>query len=235
MTPGPVLVVGSGGGCGASLLAGGLALAWAAAGEPAWLLELDLENGDLAGAWGLAGDRTIADLVAVAGELEPDHLRDAAEPHPSGVMVLAAPGAPGSAGPWGAASVARLVAVAGGEGRVVVDAGAGLSPVGLAAAGAAARVLVACTRTLAAARRAGRMVGALAPVGCAGRAALVAVEGPSRGELSARALGRVVGAEVAAELPWEPRAAVRLAAGDWPAGRRRGLTEAIARVAEALA
>ena len=65
------LVAGASGGCGASLLAGrSLALAWAQAGAAAWLVELDLERGDLAGAGSSPGDRTIADLRPVAAELD---------------------------------------------------------------------------------------------------------------------------------------------------------------------
>ncbi len=95
---GPLVVAGASGGCGASLVAGALALRWAAAGGRPWLVELDLERGDLAGAWGLPADRTIADLVPVAAELDGGHLRAAALPHPSGVSLLPGPGAPGRRG-----------------------------------------------------------------------------------------------------------------------------------------
>lgn len=229
-----VLVVGAGGGAGATLVAGALALAWSTAGTPAWLVELDLENGDLAGAWGLSGDRTLGDLVAVAGELEEAHLRQAGQSHSPGLRVLVAPAASGAASPWGPEAVARLVEVVRGEGRVSLDGGGGLSPVALAAAARADRILVVCRASVAAARRAGRLVATLSASGLGARAGLVVADGPGRVEIGARALARVVGVDLVAEIPWDARQAGRIGGGRWPSGRRRGLGASLERLAEAL-
>jgi pilus assembly protein CpaE len=232
---GPVVVLGASGGCGASTVAGALALCWAVEGTRPWLVELDLERGDLAGAWDLPRERTVADLAPVAAELDAGHVRAAAFPHPSGVVVLAGPGAPGAEAGWDRSSIHRLVEVVAGQGRVAVDAGPGLSPVAAAAVERAGRILVVCAPTLAAARRSRRLIEAAAERGAEGRTAVVVAQGPSRAEIGARALGRALGASVAAELPWAHADAGELGAGRWPSGRRRPLRAAVERLAEALA
>ncbi len=80
-----VVVVGACGGCGASMIAGALALAWARDDARVWLMELDLERGDRGGAWDLPAERTLDDLAAVADELDSGHLNRAVHAHPSGV------------------------------------------------------------------------------------------------------------------------------------------------------
>ncbi len=235
MTGPAVVVVGACGGCGASLVAGGIALAWAAAGEATWLVEIDVERGDLAGAWGVSVERGLADLASVSAELDAGHLRQAGHAHSSGAMLVLGPGTPGAGSPWDAAGVARLVEVAGGEGRVVLDAGAGLSTLAIAAAEAATRVLLVCPPSVAAARRARRLVEALAGTGADRRSALVVSAVPGGSDLSARALARAVGVEVVAEVPWDEGDARQIAVGRWPGGRRRGLGAALSRLSEALA
>jgi MinD superfamily P-loop ATPase len=234
MTGPAVVVVGACGGCGASLVAGGIALAWAAAGAATWLVEIDVERGDLAGAWGVSADRGLADLVSVSAELDAGHLRQVHHAHPSGAMLVVGPGTPGAEALWDAAAIARLVEVAGSEGRVVLDAGAGLSSLAIAAAQAANLVLVVCPPTVAAARRARRLVEVLG--GGPARRVALAASGVSRGgELSAGALARTVGVEVLAEVPWDERDARQIGVGRWPGGRRRGLGAALSRLAETLA
>jgi pilus assembly protein CpaE len=231
---GATLVLGASGGCGASLIAGGLALRWAADGSRPWLVELDLERGDLAGAWDLPAERTVGDLAPVAAELDARHVRAAAFPHPSGVVVLPGPGTPGAAAGWDRESVGRLLEVVAAEGRVVADAGAGLSRVAAAAAERAGEVIVVCAPTLASARRARRLLDAVEAAGRSRRAVVVA-HGPVRGDLGARALGRALEAGVVAEIPWAEAEAREIAAGRWPGGRRGRLRGAIERLAEALA
>lgn len=227
-----VTVVGAAGGCGASTLAGALALHRARAGAAVWLVELDVDRGDRAEAWDLAPERTLADLAAVADELDAGHLARAAHEHDTGVRLLLAPGEPGTAGAWAPAATERLLsaardAVAAG-GWVVADAGTGLGPRAAAAADLADVTLVVCPPTIAGARRARRIAEA-APGRCA-----LAVAGPAGQELGARALARAVGAPVAAELPWEPREASRLSVGRWPSGRRTCLAAAVGALAETL-
>jgi pilus assembly protein CpaE len=228
-----VVVAGACGGCGTSLVAGGIALRWAARG-PAWLLELDLERGDLAGEWGIEADRTLADLAPVAGELDAGHLAQAAVAHPPGVSLLAAPGGPGAEAAWGPPALRRLAAAAAGLAPTVVDAGAGPSRASLALAAGAGATLIVCPPRLSGARRAARLLAALGAGEGAARAALVVNRGAVRGEIGARALGRAVGASVAAELPWSPEEGRHLSAGRWAGGRRRRLRSALAALAEAV-
>lgn len=231
------LVVGANGGCGASLLAGALALATARAGEGAWLIELDLGRGDRGEAWAMPPGRTLADLVVVADEIEGRHLHQAAHAGPAGLHVLNAPSGAGGADAWTAAAVTRLVsaarAAAGPRGRVVLDGGTGPSGPVRAAAGAADLVLVVCSPTVGAVRRARRLMEALASSGGAlATSALVVARGPGARELGARAVARAASAPVRGELPWSPGEASRLGCGQWPTGRRARLACAVAALAE---
>ncbi|MDX6554108.1 MAG: pilus assembly protein CpaE [Miltoncostaeaceae bacterium] len=232
--PGPVvLVLGAVGGCGTTLVAGGIGLAWARSGRSACLVELDVERGDLAGDWGLPSDRTLADLAPVAGELAAGHLSQVAYPHETGLSVLLGPGQPGAGAPW-SEWAGRLLAVAAADRAVVADGGSGLVGAGAAAVGAARAILVACPASVAGARRARRLGEHLEQLG-AGRLARVAVRRGPRDELSPRAVGRAAGMEVAADLPWSDAEGEAISAGRWPEGRRRRLAAALAALAEVVA
>lgn len=224
-----VIVLGAAGGCGASTLACGLALAWARAGRPPYLLELDLERGDLAGELGVVPERGLGDLVPVAGELAPDHLRQAAFPHASGMAVVLASGRPGAGAGWGGPALARLMRVAAEQRPCVVDAGPTVPPPAVLAE--ATTVLLVAPRTIGGARRARRLAGA-----CAGTPTRL-VAAPPRGvpeqELSPRGLGLAAGMEVCASLPCAERDAADLAGGRWPRRRRAPLGDAAAALAEA--
>lgn len=233
-----LLVVGADGGCGASLLAGALALAWGRAGAPVWLLELDVDRADRADAWGLAGVRSLADLAGVAAELGARHVGHAAEEGPSGMRLLGAPPAPGAAEAWDDGALRRLVdatrASSGEAGRVVIDAGPGLGRPARAVAGGVDALLIACGPRVAAARRARRMVEAHSGSGARAGCVLALVHGPAAGEMGARALARAVGAAVAGEIPWSPGEAALLGGGSWPQGRRSRLARAVEALAEVL-
>lgn len=232
------LVAGASGGCGASLFAGALALALARDGAATWLVELDLERGDRGEAWGMPRGRTLGDLAVVAQELEARHLRQAAHAGPGGLRVLNAPPHPGAADPWTAPTVGRLVraarVAAGAQGHVVVDAGTGLPAPVRAASQQADDVLIVCSPAVPSIRRARRLVEALASSGAKARCGLVVGCGPAPREIGARALARVAGVPVRGELPWVPAEAARLAAGQWPTGRRRRLAAAVATLAGEL-
>lgn len=234
-----VLVVGADGGCGASLVAGALALAWTREGRATWLVELDLDRGDRGEAWGVAHERTLADLAAVADELDEGHLRRAAHTRDDGLHLLLAPAVPGSSAPWSDPAVRRLLAAArdaaGDGGRVVLDGGVGLSPLARALVADVERVLVVCGATVAATRRARALVAASEGCGRSGDCGLAVVDVPSGGDIGPRAIGRVVGAPVLAELPWARADAARLAGGAWPPARRGRLAAAVQVLAEAVA
>ncbi len=229
---GSVAVAGACGGCGASTLSAGIALAWACAGAQAVLAELDLERGDLAGAWGIPADRTLADLVAVAEELGPGHLDQVAHPHASGLMVLLAPGRADAAAPWRGAPAGRLAAALGARGPWVADAGPVLDGPAAGAAAAAGRVVVVAPPSVAGARRARALAARLAALG-GPDPGLVISGAAGAGDLGDRALGRAAGLEVVARLPRDPRGAGELAAGRLP--RRGPLVREVERLAEAWA
>jgi hypothetical protein len=225
-----VVVVGAGGGCGATTLACGLALAWSRAGRPTCLLELDLERGDLAGALGVAPERSLDDLVPVAGELAPEHLRQVAYPHGPGLVVLLGPGRAGAAADWDPDGLVRLLAAAREDRACVVDAGAGAPPPAVSAA--ASTVLAVAPACHAGARRARRVASAVAD----GRAGLVGAPppGPPDQARGSRALGLAAGMAVRASLAHAPREAADLGAGRWPRGRRVPLSRTIAALAEEI-
>ena len=233
-----VLVVGANGGSGASLVAGALALVWTRAGSVAWLIELDVERGDLGDAWSLPCDRTLADLAGVVGEVDAVHLGHVAHPSPGGPQVLLAPSSPGAVGVWDAEAIARLLTAArtaaGDRGRVVIDGGVGLSGPSLIAARHADGIVVVCSPRVSAARRARRLIEALVASGADARCGLVVSDGPDEAQIGARALGRAVGAPIIGELPWAPREGRHLSAGRWPTGRRARLAAAITSLAEAI-
>lgn len=221
-----VLVVGASGGVGGTLLAGGLALSCAAAGRPPQLLELDLDGGDLAGAWGVPCDRTMADLVAVRGELGAAHVRHARHAHPSGVGLLLAPGRPGSIEGWDSTAIESLITALVGEGDTLIDGGSGLSVPARAAALHADTILLVAPPTLAGARRALRLCEALAEAG-AEAPRLVVNRGAGGAELGTAAVGVAIGMPVVAVLPYAVREADQIAAGRRPRARRGGLVEVL--------
>ncbi len=233
-----LLVVGANGGCGASLVAGALARAWTRAGSAVWLIELDIDRGDLGEAWGLSCERTLADLAGVTGEIDAGHLGHVAQTAPGGLRVLLAPPVPGAAGAWGDEAIGRLLMaarVAAGEGgRVVIDGGLGLSCHSRIAPEHADGIVVICSPSVSAARRARRLIEALRASGAEARCGLVVSKGPGEAQIGARALGRAVGAPVVAEIPWAPREASDLTAGRWPRGRRARLASAITALAGAI-
>lgn len=219
-----VLVIGACGGAGSTLLAGGLALSAAAAGRPPQLLELDLDRGDLAGAWGVPCDRTLGDLLPVAHELRSAHVRHARHTHRSGVGMLLAPGRPGAGDDWTEEAVGSLLPAVGGEGDIVIDGGSGLTAASRVAAHHADVILVVTPPTLSGARRSLRLCEALASAG-AQCPRLVVNRGTGGVDLGDAAIGVAIGAPVVAVMPYAVREAVDLAAGRRPRPRRGGLVE----------
>lgn len=225
------VIVGAAGGCGTSLVASGLATLWARAGRAAILIDLDRSGGDLAGSWGVTAPRTLDDLHRVAGGITPNHLSRAVGARDGGPGLLAA-----GAGSleWDAASCAQLMRAAADAGDVVADAGAG-SHAGAGALDVAGNVILVCPSTVAGARRADALIRRWRDAAHDERMAVAWAHGPGRPELGARALGRALGANVVARLPWSPAEARELGSGRWPAGRRRPLRAAIEAMSEALA
>jgi Flp pilus assembly CpaE family ATPase len=92
-----VAVFGPRGGSGTTFIASHLAAALADEGKRCVLVDLDRCFADVSVALGIAPGqdfRTVADLVPVAGELEPGHVEDALFRHPRGFAALLAPPEP---------------------------------------------------------------------------------------------------------------------------------------------
>ncbi len=226
------VVLGGAGGVGATFVACGVALASAAAGEPVALAELDLERGDLAGAWGIPAERTLDDLTRVIDELVPTHIELVCHSHESGVSVLLSPRRPGASRVWDAPATRILLRSARMLGPVVVDAGASLGAHIQEACRQADRVVVVAAPTLTGARRTRAVLDILGSWQVVGARCLVVNRGVGRDQLAARVFARAVGLPVTTELPSCDADADAVGAGRWPGRRRgRGLAEGFASLA----
>ena len=86
-----VTVTGAGGGVGTSLIATLIAMHSQRNGLRTALVDLDLQNGDIAHLLGIRPRRTILDLAGVAGEITPRSLSDTAFRDDTGLLVYVAP------------------------------------------------------------------------------------------------------------------------------------------------
>ncbi len=217
-----VVVVGACGGCGASVVASGLALALHAQEGAATLVDLDFAWGDLHGGWGVPRDRTVHDLSSVREELTPDQVDMILAHHPSGVRLALSPGLPEATAEWDETAISRLLTGAATGAPTVADTGHVEPRVLLAAADVAARRLVVAPRTVHGARGVARTLDVL------GTRVEVVVNGTARdADISIRSFRRLVGAPVRCELPRRPLEAESMLAGRRPTGRRRPLRDAI--------
>jgi len=92
-----VCVLGPKGGTGKTLTSCNLAVALALAGQKVFVIDLDLQFGDVALCLGLPPEKTMYDLALSAGSLDEDKLRDYVMTHDTGVDVLLAPARPDQA------------------------------------------------------------------------------------------------------------------------------------------
>jgi pilus assembly protein CpaE len=92
-----VCVLGPKGGTGKTLTSCNLAVALALAGQKVFVIDLDLQFGDVALCLGLPPERTMYDLALSGGSLDEDKLRDYVMTHDTGVDVLLAPARPDQA------------------------------------------------------------------------------------------------------------------------------------------
>jgi pilus assembly protein CpaE len=154
-----VALAGSKGGVGTTTMAVHLALESAAAGRRVCLVDLDLQNGDVASLLDITHRRDIVDLVAVAEEVTGQSLDDALYRHVSGLHVLLAP-REGERGEDVSEQVARAVlgAVKSRFDVVFVDVGSVLTPAGAAAVEIADRAVIVATPDVLSARGARRAV-----------------------------------------------------------------------------
>ncbi len=222
------VVLGASGGVGATLVACGLALACADEGQPVALAELDLERGDIAGAWGVPPERTIEDLTRVIDELLPTHVEMVCHPHASGVSLLLAPCRASASTQWDEDATRLLLHTTRMLGDVVVDAGASLGPHVQEACRQADRIVLVSSPTVAGARRSLALLDVLETWAVDGERCLVVNRGVGRDHLSTRGFGRAMGCPITTELPASSREADDLEAGRWSVRRKKGgLTEAL--------
>jgi pilus assembly protein CpaE len=92
-----ICVLGPKGGIGKTLTAANLAVSFAAAGETAVIVDLDLQFGDVGLALGLTPDKTIYDLARSSGSLDEEKAEAFMAVDPSGLRALLAPVRPDQA------------------------------------------------------------------------------------------------------------------------------------------
>ena len=107
-----VTVFSAKGGCGKTTVATNVAATLASDGHRVLLIDLDLAFGDVAISLGLDPERTIADLVPMAGHVDAPGLKTVLCRHPSGLDVLAAPKHPRDADAVHPPLVAEILRVA---------------------------------------------------------------------------------------------------------------------------
>ncbi|TWP33717.1 AAA family ATPase [Leekyejoonella antrihumi] len=85
------------GGCGKTTVSSNIAADLAQTGARVLLVDLDLAFGDVAISLGLGPERTMADLVSMAGHIDQEGLASVVTSHQNGLDVLCAPAHPGDA------------------------------------------------------------------------------------------------------------------------------------------
>jgi len=100
------------GGCGKTTVSSNIATDLAVAGGKVLLVDLDLAFGDVGISLGLAPERTMADLVPMAGHIDGEGLASVVTRHQTGLDVLCAPAHPGDADRISAALVTETLRAA---------------------------------------------------------------------------------------------------------------------------
>ena len=199
-----IAVHGARGGVGTTFVATHLAAAFARRKADCVVLDADPTYGDVGAALGAPGDgvHTVADLLPLIDELNPEHLADALWDHPSGFRVLLAP----------PPEEAQLVG--GNHLRVVVETAAtacdvvvlhlprAIDDLGLTGFRSADRVLEVLGLDVLSFRAATRALEALRPVSLEGRVGFV-VNRASRSEITPGDVARVFGAAPLAVVPFD--------------------------------
>jgi pilus assembly protein CpaE len=134
------------GGAGKSVVSSNLATLFAERGRRTLLVDCDLQFGDAAIMLGLEPQRTLHDLLAVPGPVQPERIGDCAIRHRSGLDVLAAPLDPEEAESIADEQIGELLAAArGAYDEVVVDTMPFFHGAVLSAVDRSDEVLVVCT------------------------------------------------------------------------------------------
>ncbi len=219
-----IAVIGATGGAGATTVACGVALAYAAQGSTAVLIDGDLEFGDTHEAWDVPRHRTLGDLITVLDELGPHHVELVGYHHASGVELCLAPAERGAADAWRETDVAALLGAASSRGPVVVDCGRASPRHVDAVCDAAHSLIVVSPPTLRGAQRVAAIIARLDD----GSGARIVINRTrvARPELSVRAFAAACGHDVECALPTSEREAEHLRSGIWRP-RRRGLSHRI--------
>lgn len=165
-----IVVVSPKGGSGKTTVAVNLAAALARANPGGVaLLDLDVQFGDVASSLHLAPEHTLSDVVAAPGGIDATSLKVHLTAHASGLWVLAAPDGPAEAEEVTAAHATRALELLAAQFQtVVVDTGAGLDELTLAAIERATDVVLVATMEVSAVRGLRKELAVLGSLGFVG-------------------------------------------------------------------
>ena len=215
MTGSGIAVVGAVGGCGATTVAGGVALALAALGHAPTVIGIDGHGGGPHVLWGIPVARTVGDLWSVRDELDAAHIAHIVHVHTDALRLVSGPPTAAAMAAWNEQQTGRLAAALVSATPWVADVGRGDADMQRALMARAAVLVVVTSRSVMGANACGAVIQGHPGM----RAAVVASALPGRPDVSPRAFRTLAPAEVVIGLAADARGAEDVGACRPPKGR----------------
>ena len=228
MTAGGLAVAGAVGGCGATTVAGGVALALAALGQAPTVIGIDGHGGGPHVLWGVPVARTVGDLWSVRDELDAAHVAHIVHAHTDALRLVSGPPTAAAMAAWNEQQTGRLAAALVSATPWVADVGRGDADMQRALIARASVLVVVTSRSVIGASACGAVFQSHRGM----RAAAVASALPGRPDVSPRAFRALAPVEVVIGLPEDARGAEDVGACRPPRGRG-GMAAAIRHLLEA--
>ncbi|MFZ4755052.1 MAG: hypothetical protein ACOYL4_03470 [Miltoncostaeaceae bacterium] len=228
MTLGGIAVAGAVGGCGATTVAGGVALALAALGQAPTVIGIDGHGGGPHVLWGVPVARTVGDLWSVRDELDAAHVAHIVHAHTDALRLVSGPPTAAAMAAWNEQQTGRLAAALVSATPWVADVGRGDADMQRALIAHASVLVVVTSRSVIGASACGAVIQSHRGM----RVVVVASALPGRPGVSPRAFRALAPAEVVIGLAEDARGAEDVGACRPPKGRG-GMAAAIRDLLEA--